>query len=370
MPSFTWDVSPVAAEIPKNPLMIVVGGIALTMIGLGFARRENDLKVFGVFLGMLLLLGSRFLPDPMGVRWYSLLFVGVFLGGYALLNWQILRGGGPAEAAGDFIVYGVLGVLVGSRLGHVLFYDLDKAIADPLWVLQIWTGGLASHGAVLGLILAMWIFTRRRGVPFVEGADRFAFSAALGATLVRLGNFFNSEIVGKKVPDQSWGVRLPRFDTDMVEAPLRYPTQLYEFGLGLFVMLCLYLADRAAGKEKRPRGLLISVFFVVYFAGRFVVEFWKEQQGLPEDAPVTMGQLLSVPPFAIGVIGLVWALQAKVPAGWPVPDEEDESEDDESGEETDEEDESDESDEEDEESDEDAGEPNGDESNGEAAQKS
>src|SRR5690606_30293266 len=193
-----------------------------------------------LFMGAVLAVASSFLPDPIGLRYYSLLFVGVFLGGYAFLNWQIQRGGGSEETAGDFIVYGVLGVLLGSRFGHVLFYDLDKALADPLWVLQIWTGGLASHGAVLGLILAMYLFTKRRGVPFLEGADRFSFSAALGATLVRLGNFFNSEIVGRKT-DGDWGVRFPHFDGD--NAPLRHPSQLYEVVLGLFVMLCLYWVD-------------------------------------------------------------------------------------------------------------------------------
>jgi prolipoprotein diacylglyceryl transferase len=154
------------------------------------------------------------------LRYYSLLFVAVFLGGYWLLNWQFRRGGADDEEAGDFIVYGVLGVLVGARLGHVIFYDLDKALKDPIWVFKIWTGGLASHGAVIGLILAMYLFTKRRGIPFLEGADRFSFSAALGATLVRLGNFFNSEIVGRRT-DQTWGVQFPRFDHELAEVPYR-----------------------------------------------------------------------------------------------------------------------------------------------------
>src|SRR5690606_19423555 len=253
------------------------------------------------------------------IRYYSLLFVGVFLGGYALLSWQIQRGGGDEEVAGDFIVYGVAGVLIGSRLGHVLFYDLDKALEDPLWVLQIWTGGLASHGAVVGLIVAMWLFTKRRKVPFLEGADRFAFSAALGATLVRLGNFFNSEIVGRVVKDQSWGVRFPRYDVGMAEAPLRYPTQLFEFSLGLLVLLALYLTDLAAGKEKRPRGLLISVFFLIYFIGRFSVEFFKEYQTLDESSPLTMGQYLSIPGILIGIGGIAWSIKAGLPVGWGEP---------------------------------------------------
>lgn len=346
MPNFTWDVGPIALEIPKGPLLMVVGAIALIMLITGIVRKENDLTVFGLFVGAVLALASGYLPDPIGLRYYSLLFVGVFLGGYALLHWQIRRGGGPEEAAGDFIVYGVLGVLIGARLGHVLFYDLDKALEDPLWVFQIWTGGLASHGAVVGLIVAMWLFTKRRGVPFLEGADRFAFSAALGATLVRLGNFFNSEIVGRVVPDQSWGVRFPRYDHQLAVAPLRYPTQLFEVALGLFVLLCLWLADRATGKENRPRGLLISVFFLVYFAGRFLVEFFKEFQTLQETSALTMGQILSIPGFLIGVGGVIWSLKERVPAEWPREEDDDEGYEDEDEDEDENEDENEDEDEE------------------------
>ena len=345
LPSFTWDASPIAFEIPRGPLLLVVGGIAAVMLISGLAKRQGDVALFGLMMGAILAVASQFLPDPIGIRWYSLLFVGVFLGGYALLNWQIRRGGGPEEAAGDFIVYGVLGVLVGARLGHVIFYDLDKAIADPFWVFQIWTGGLASHGAAMGLIVAMWLFTKRRGVPFLEGADRFAFSAALGATLVRLGNFLNSEIVGRAVPDQSWGVRFPRYDVSLLEPPLRYPSQLFEVALGLLVMAGLFLADRWLGKEKRPRGALIAVFFVLYFIGRFTVEFFKEfQTTLDETSPLTMGQDLSIPGFLLGLVGLAWALKRKDPAGWPRQeadedegDDEDEDEDEEEGDEGEEE---------------------------------
>jgi phosphatidylglycerol---prolipoprotein diacylglyceryl transferase len=260
---------------------------------------------------------------PLAIRYYSLLFVGVFLGGYALLKWQIVRGGGDEEDAGDFIVYGVLGVLVGSRLGHVLFYDLNKALKDPIWVFEIWEGGLASHGAVIGLIIVMWLFTKKRGIPFIEGSDRFAFSAALGATLVRVGNFFNSEIVGRHT-DQSWGVRFPRFDR-LPDPPLRHPSQLYEVALGLVVLGSLYLFDKRLGKEDRPRGALISLFFVIYFVGRFIVEFWKEHQ-TPEPTPfLTMGQYLSIPGFLLGVYGLWWSFKNRLPAGWMPPeyDEED-----------------------------------------------
>ena len=166
------------------------------------------------------------------------------------------------------------------------------------------------------------------GIPFLEGADRFAFSAALGATLVRMGNFLNSEIVGRVVPDQSWGVRFPLYDR-IAEPPLRYPTQIYETVLGLVVLLALFIADRAWGKEKRPRGALISLFFLLYFPGRFFVEFYKDYQtDIAElntlgafEGPLTMGQWLSIPGALIGLFGVYWAFQKRLPAGWVSKDE-------------------------------------------------
>jgi prolipoprotein diacylglyceryl transferase len=339
LPQWTWDVDPVFLRLPKAAVAATIAVLGLISLLLGLKRKVGDQTTTGVIF--LLLAGgiAWLMSTELELRYYSLLFVAVFLGGHALLNWQVKRGGGGPEVASEFIVYGVLGVLVGARLGHVLFYDLDKALADPLWVFKIWTGGLASHGAVGGLILAMYLFTKRRGVPFLEGADRFAFSAALGATLVRVGNLMNSEIVGRKVPDQSWGMRFPRFDEE-TPAPLRYPSQLYEILLGCLVFLGLYIADRAMGKEQRPRGALISWFFVLYFGGRLFTERFKEIEGLPADSPITMGQYLSVPPLLLGLFGLWWSYKQRSPAGWREPgDGADDELDDEQADENDAEDE-------------------------------
>lgn len=332
MPSFTWNQDPAAFHIPLPfPLKYVfLAFMVLGLLSAVISVRAKQSPGFGLIVAAATAFAAFKFGDyqePIAIRWYSLLFVGVFLGGYALLKWQVERGGGDPDDAGDFIVYGVLGVLVGARLGHVLFYDLEKALHDPFWVLQIWTGGLASHGAVLGLIIAMYLFTKRRGIAFLEGADRFAFSAALGATLVRVGNFINSEIVGRKVPDQSWGVRFPRYyeDAHLDPAPLRYPTQVFEVALGLVILLALYIVDRRAGKEDRPRGLLIAVFFALYFPGRFLVEFWKEFQtksdGTPGFYSLTMGQMLSIPGALLGFYGIYWALQRRYPVGWKSRDE-------------------------------------------------
>ena len=334
LPSFTWDVDPVFWRIPRGAVAGTIGAIGLLMVFYGLAKKEREQLITGAFFAGAGLLIFQFMGPMVELRYYSMLFVVVFLGGHALLNWQIKRGGGGPEVAGDFIVYGVLGVLIGARVGHVLFYDLDKAIEDPIWVLKIWTGGLASHGAVAGLIIAMYLFTRSRGIPFLEGSDRFSFSAALGATVVRIGNLFNSEIVGRKVPDQSWGMRFPRNPGDhgLVPVPLRYPSQLYEIALGSAVFVGLLIADRALGKEKRPRGAMIAWFFALYFTGRLFTEFYKEIEALPSDSAISMGQYLSILPALLGWYGVYWTMKRKEPSGWgelPAHDEDDEQDEDE-----------------------------------------
>lgn len=335
MPKFTWDIDPVFARVPVNVLAAILAIFGVVSLVNGARRKQNDTILWGLITLAAAAAVRLMKTAPFELRYYSVLFMGVFLGGYALLNWQIRRGGGDERDSSDFIVYGVLGVLVGARLGHVLFYDLDHALRDPMWVFEIWTGGLASHGATIGLIVAMWVYTKRRDIPFIEGADRFSFSAALGATLVRVGNFLNSEIVGRPT-DQTWGVKFPRFH----EGPLvyRHPSQLYEVALGLLVLGVLYVVDRAAGKEKRPRGLLIATFFAVYFTGRFFVEYFKAYQTLdPETSMFTMGQYLSMPAAALGYFGVWWSLKQRIPVGWPHDDtsgrlndetEDDETEDD------------------------------------------
>ncbi len=317
MPTFNWDVSPTIFKYPE---------------------------------------WMSWMPGD-GIRYYSLLYVGVFLGGYKLLDWQIRRAGGSEEDASDFVMYGVIAVLGGSRLGHVFFYDFDKFVEDPMWLFRIWEGGLASHGGTIGLLVGMWVFTKLRRQSFIEGCDRFAFSAALGSILIRFGNFFNSEIVGRPT-DQSWGVRFLRHPPDVhlgLEAPLRHPSQLYEATMGMLVMASLIIGDRMLGKEKRPRGAMISIFFALYFTGRFFVEYWKDFQewavcldssvcpglivkglqqmhSLPSATLLTEGQLLSIIPALAGYFGLYLSLKKRVPAHWnvhrpPTDDELDEEDD-------------------------------------------
>jgi prolipoprotein diacylglyceryl transferase len=216
-----------------------------------------------------------------------------------------LRAGGDEAQAYAVILPGFLGLVLGARLGHVLFYNFDHLRSDPLWLFRVWEGGLTSHGAAAGLALAMWWYSRRQRLPFLACSDRLVFSAALGAALVRLGNFLNSEIVGK-VSGAWWAVRFPLYDgLPAALAPPRLPTQLLEFALGLLVLAILLVCDRRLGGAGRPRGALTAIFLAAYFAGRFLVEFLKERHGLSDDWILSRGQLLSIPGLAAG-LWLLW----------------------------------------------------------------
>lgn len=252
-----------------------------------------------------------------GLRYYGLLFSCVFVGGFFLFRWQVRRAGGSEDDAYGILLPGALGTIIGARLGHVFFYEFDHFLADPLWALQIWQGGLASHGALIGLLAAIYYYARKNKQSYIECMDRFSFSAALGATLVRIGNFFNSEIVGR-VTNGDWGVRFPLWDG--AQAPLRHPSQLYEAALGLLVMLVLYFGDLGFGKEKRPRGALAALFLIVYFSGRFIVEYFKEYQVMSSGFPLTMGQILSIPAVAGGACLLYYSLKKGTASHWNLPE--------------------------------------------------
>lgn len=238
------------------------------------------------------------------LRYYGLIFALAVVGAFFLWRWQMRRGGHPDAVSAPALAYGLVAAIVGARLGHCLFYDLERCLASPLAVFQVWRGGLSSHGATFGLVLALILYARRYRLPLAEVTDRFSFGAALGATLVRLGNFANSEVVGRTT-DGTWGVRFPRYDRlPLAQVPPRHPSQLYEATLGLAVLGLLLVVDRRLG-EKRRRGLLSALFLTLYFAGRFVVEFYKEYQALDPQSPLTMGQILSLPPLLWGAIWLL-----------------------------------------------------------------
>ena len=237
------------------------------------------------------------------IRYYSLIFAGTVLIGYLIWRHQITRGGYPKELAERFLLWAFIATIVGGRIGEYLFYRPERLLTDPLSMLYIWRGGLSSHGVMLGVIIALALYAAKHRIRTIELFDRFSMSTALGAAMVRLGNFFNSEIVGRAT-DVPWGIQFMRYDGGRAA---RHPTQLYESALGFCVLAALFIADRRAGKEKRPPGLLTGLFFTLYFGGRFVIEFYKEPLVL-YNSPLTMGQYLSILPFLCGVAILIRSL--------------------------------------------------------------
>ena len=203
------------------------------------------------------------------VRYYGVCLLITLIGGYGLWRWQILRSGRSVDCARSFRLPGLIGMLIGGRIGHLVFYDPQLLKHNPLEILFFWTGGLSSHGAAVGLVLALMFFARQQRMSFLDVADRLTFSCAwLG--WVRVGNLFNSEIVGR-VTDLPWGVRFPRYDHQLpIElVPLRHPAQLYEAAMAFSLLGVLVLIDRLAGRETRPLGLLAYSFLVLLFLGRF-----------------------------------------------------------------------------------------------------
>lgn len=240
-----------------------------------------------------------------GVRYYTALFIAAIIGGFFLFLWQAQRGGYSFRSVGVLLMLSVPTVLIGARLGHCLFYNPEYYLLHPHKIIIMWSGGLASHGALIAMVVVLLLFARQYHRPALDVLDRYTFTATWGAALVRLGNFFNSEIVGRET-SVPWGVRFIRYDAG---SKLRHPTQLYEFAMGIFCLILLVLLDRVLGKERRPIGVLSGVFLCAYFTGRFFIEFTKEFQRPMGSSLLTMGQYLSIPLVFLGSYLLVWTIR-------------------------------------------------------------
>ncbi|QNP52677.1 prolipoprotein diacylglyceryl transferase [Hymenobacter qilianensis] len=239
---------------------------------------------------------------PLTLRWYGLLFMSGFVLGTFVLS-HIYRSERVSPQWVDVItIYMLVGTIVGARLGHCLFYDPGYYLAHPLDILKIWEGGLASHGATLGILLAVWLFSRNNKFDYLWTLDRIVIVVALGGALIRLGNLFNSEIFGHEttVP---WAFKFVRDTEHLVNgvAVPRHPTQIYESLFCVFLLVLLYLMWNRT-KEKTPRGQLFGLFVVLLFTFRFLVEFLKEDQSDFESGMVlNMGQILSIPLIFMGL---------------------------------------------------------------------
>lgn len=233
---------------------------------------------------------------PLELRWYGLLFAGGILAAYQVGIRSFERVGGSREETNRLLGYVIVGTVVGARLGHCLLYEPAYYLRHPLEILAVWRGGLASHGGAAGIVIAVWLFARRTGRDLLWLLDRVAVAAPVAAACIRVGNFFNSEIVGRPsgVP---WAVVFVRLD------PLpRHPAMLYEAGAYLVIFGAMLWLERRTELGER-RGALTGALLVLIFGSRFAIEFLKEpQEAFEAGLPLDLGQLLSLPAVLIGVL--------------------------------------------------------------------
>jgi phosphatidylglycerol:prolipoprotein diacylglycerol transferase len=240
---------------------------------------------------------------PVKVHWYGLMYLVGFLGGWALGRWRAGRPGSTwsRDDVSDLLFYIAVGVIVGGRLGYVLFYNPAYFAQHPLEIVAIWSGGMSFHGGLLGVIAAMWLFGRRGRRGFWAVADFVAPLVPVGLGAGRIGNFINHELWGR-VTDMPWGMVFQGPEA----GPLpRHPSQLYQAaleGLVLFAVLWIY------SRHPRPAGRVSGLFLLLYGIFRFLVEFVREpdpQLGFLAFGWVTMGQVLSLPMIVFGA-WLLW----------------------------------------------------------------
>lgn len=258
-----------------------------------------------------------FFGASLPIHWYSLLFASSFLVGQMLLS-SIFRSDGIAVSKVEsLLLYMVIATVIGARVGHYLFYEWELLVAQPWdWFLSMISlpfYGLASHGAAISILPALYLYSRQPDNPlFLWLTDRIVIAVALGGALIRLGNLFNSEIYGKPT-DLPWGFVFVR-ETDFNLFPLvpRHPTQLYE----AFFCLLLFAFTFYLWKYKRhtlPEGAITGLFMVLLFSFRFTVEFLKtSQEGFENQMFLNMGQWLSIPAILTGFIILFYAQKHKL----------------------------------------------------------
>jgi phosphatidylglycerol:prolipoprotein diacylglycerol transferase len=245
------------------------------------------------------------------VSWYGLMYVIGFVIGMYLLRYLRKTGFLPLKTdddVADLVTYAMLGVIIGGRLGHVLFYTPGQYFADPLSIFKVWEGGMASHGGFIAVLLFVRYFAKKRGVELMRILDAIVIAAALGLGFGRFGNFINAEMVGK-VTDVPWAVIFPMVD----ELP-RHPVQIYQaLTEGPLLFLILWFMPR----NKYAAGTHGSVFLVAYGIFRSITEYYREidvdQLGLYFGI-ITKGQILSFIMIAAGIL-LFWYLNKKKDPG-------------------------------------------------------
>ena len=243
------------------------------------------------------------------IRWYSLTWVAALLFGGWLFSYFCKREGKPESVSDTAFMYIALGTIIGARLGHCLFYEPMEYLREPWRIITgIRDGGLASHGATIGILIGIWLSSRKSKVSVLWTADRLGIIAPLSGAMIRFGNLFNSEIIGNEttVP---WGFKFmrlyPNWPEEMV--PVRHATQLYEALCYLACFAVLFLLYRYTKVEKRE-GFIFGAALVGIFAPRFFIEFIKiDQVAFEQGMTLNMGQWLSIPFIIIGVCFMIWS---------------------------------------------------------------
>ncbi len=243
---------------------------------------------------------------PLKVHWYGLLFALGFIIGFQIMQWIFQREHKNIEDLDKLLWFLLIGVIVGARLAHVIFYDPSYYFANPIKILTIWEGGLASHGGAIGAMIGLYLFKRNKEYSYLWLLDRLAIPTALLATFIRTGNLFNSEIVGipTTVP---WAVIFQR-----VDALPRHPAQVYEALCYLFIFIVLFWLYKTT-KIKDKAGMLFGILLSFVFIARLLIEFVKsKQEAYNSELWLNTGQILSIPFILIGLLLIILAIRKKV----------------------------------------------------------
>lgn len=332
-----WDADPSIVNIGtvSLPFPVSLLGIlaAIAVIYYGYSKiipesnsrkseppKPEAWKTWGLVIGALIGCQLLFVAlditviqqiGPIQPRWYGLLFASAFVFGYFIMFKMYKHAGRTQEDLDMILFYVLFATVIGARLGHVIFYDLGYYMRNPSEILAIWHGGLASHGAAIGILVAMYLYAKKySGMSFLWIADRVGIVVASGGAFIRTGNFINSEIVGEPT-DLPWGIIFAQ-KPNLGMIP-RHPTMLYEALLYICLFGLLWGMYKYF-KNNPPEGALFGTFLTILFGGRFLLEFTKiNQAAFASDWVLNMGQWLSIPLIIAGL----WLMFSK--ADWKKP---------------------------------------------------